>query len=181
MNRYAKDAIYGLIGGAAGTWVVGRMMSSISKLQSRKDRELEAGLIQEPPTEKLARRISEEIFGWELSNDEKTRWGNVVSWTYGTVWGGVYGILRRRSPSVSVIAGLPFGVSFGVLGNAVLLPAAKLTPPAHRFPLSSPRRGIASHWGYAATAEGVCRLLEFIESRIAAPEPRTNAELRRVS
>ncbi len=88
---------------------------------------------------------------------------------------------RKRFPVVSRAGGLPFGVSFGLFGNAVLLPATKLTPPAHEFPMSSQVRGLVSHYVYAATAEGVCELIEGVERTIAPPQLRTNPELRRVS
>jgi hypothetical protein len=181
MKSQMKDVVFGLIGGIAGTFVVGHAMSAISSLQSEKDRRREARLLQGQPTEKLAKKVAEGVLDRKLSPQEKVEWGKAVHWTYGTVWGGLYGVLRRRFPGMARAGGLPFGVSLGLFGNALLLPAAGLTPPAFEFPLSSHVRGTLSHYAYGATVEGACRVLELLEGRIVKRRPRTNTVLRRVS
>jgi uncharacterized membrane protein YagU involved in acid resistance len=180
MNRTVKDGLFGLVGGIAGTVVIGQVMSALARLESDRDKKKVQRLVPEPPTEKLARKISENVFGIELSRQRKSTLGQVVQWSYGIFWGGVYGVLRRRVPAASWGAGLPFGVAFGLMGPAVLLPAMGLTPPATKFPASEHIRGLVSHYAYAATAEGVCELCEKIERSVSG-EQLTNAELRSVS
>src|SRR5437660_3360437 len=108
MNRYIKDALFGAIGGLAGTFVIGKVMGAISQLQSEADKKREKALMPEPPTEKLAWRLSENI-GVELDPSKKATMGQAVQWGYGIFWGGVYGILRNQAPAISWGGGLPFG------------------------------------------------------------------------
>src|ERR1051326_7124323 len=96
MNRTTKDLLFGLIGGVAGTVVIGPVMSALSKLQSEKDKKMEERLVPEQPTEKLARKVAEGVLSTELGGEKKKTLGRVVYWGYGIVWGGVYGLLRRR-------------------------------------------------------------------------------------
>ena len=181
MNRILKDVLYGVIGGVAGTVVIGGAMKTLSNLQSEEDKKREHELVPEQPTEKLARKVSENLLGIEMSREAKSVMGQVVYWGYGIFWGGVYGLLRKRVPLTAWGAGLPFGIGFALIGPAVMLPALDLTPPATRFPLSAHARGLISHYAYAATVEGVCRACEAVEKKITVEEPRTNVDLRRAS
>jgi uncharacterized membrane protein YagU involved in acid resistance len=156
-------------------------MSGLSKFQPKADLNLEKALVQEQPTEKLAREISREVFGVKLSREQKAALGRAIHWSYGIFWGGAYGVLRRRLRGASWGAGLPFGVAFSLFGNALMLPMMKLTPPARKFPLSSQLRGVASHYAYAATIDCVCNTLERVERRVSSRSLNTKPELRRVS
>jgi uncharacterized membrane protein YagU involved in acid resistance len=181
MNKILKDVLYGFVGGAAGTLVIGEAMKSISKLQSEEDKRREQELLPEQPTEKLARKVSESVIGVQMSPDTKAAMGRVVYWGYGIFWGGVYGLLRKRVPVMAWGAGLPFGIAFGLIGPAVMLPGLNLTPPPTQFPVSAHARGLISHYAYAATAEAVCRICDAVDEKITTEEPLTNVELRRVS
>src|SRR5262245_4077066 len=181
MNRTIKDALFGVIGGITGTAVIIQVMGALSKLQSKEDKQKEKDLLPEQPTEKLARQISEDVLGIDLNKEQKMRMGRLIQWGYGALWGGVYGLLRKRAPSMARAGGLPFGVAFGLVGPAIMLPTLGLTPPATRLHVSVHIRGLVSHYAYAATLDGVCRLCEGIEKALTRAEPRTNPELRRVS
>jgi hypothetical protein len=179
MNRFMKDALYGAIGGVAGTLVIGKVMGAFTKAQSKEDQNLEKALVHEDPKERLARRVSRKVFGKKLSPKQKAIMGQVVHWGYGTFWGAVYGVLRRRSRAASMAGGLPFGVGFALFGEALMLPLMKLTPPARKFPMSSHVRGILSHYAYAGTVDCVSRTIDKIVEKSA--QAKTNTDLRRVS
>jgi uncharacterized membrane protein YagU involved in acid resistance len=181
MNRTIKDAFFGVIGGIAGTAVINQVMAALSELDTRGNRSREQQLVPEPPTEKLARRVARRAFGMEVSDEQKARMGQLLQWGYGVFWGGVYGVLRRRIPTITRGAALPFGVGFGLFGPAILLPLMDLTPPPTEFPITSHARNLLSHYAYAATVEGVCRLCEKVDQKVAGEHPRTKPELRRVS
>jgi uncharacterized membrane protein YagU involved in acid resistance len=180
MNRYIKDALFGAIAGAAGTFVITKAMGALSQIQSDADKKREHDLIPEPPTEKLARRVSATV-GIELDSSTKTSMGKAVQWGYGIFWGAAYGVLRRRFPQISWAGGLPFGVGLGLVGNGVLLPLMDLTPPAHHFPISAHARSILSHYAYGTAVEGVCLACDEIEHAVSRQPLRTKAELRQTS
>ena len=183
-SHVLKQALFGAIGGAAGTFVLGKVMGLGSKLQSAEDQWIERELKREPPTEALARRAARAGLGVELSRQEKHQLGEAVHWGYGVTWGAIYGMLRTRLPVSSKMGGLPFGVAFGFLGSGVLLPLFKLTPPATEFPVSSHLNGLVSHYAYTATVEGVCSGLEAIDHAVAGRRSKarlTKAEMREVA
>ena len=173
MNRRLKNAVFGLIGGAAGTFAIGQAMAGLKKFQSREDKSLEKRLTPGQPTDVLAERI--------VSEDKKTAMSQAIHWGYGILWGGVYGVLRQEYPAVAKAFGLPFGVAFTAFGEGLMLPSMGLSAPAHKYPASTWVRDVTAHWVYTATTEGMCRLLETVERAVTAPPMRTNAELRRIS
>src|SRR5579883_333452 len=167
MNRFIKDAIFGAIGGVAGTFVIKKTMELVSELQSQEDKEIEKRLMKELPHEKLARVIVEYGLGIEITDETKFTLGTVVQWGYGISWGAAYGILRKEFPQVAKAGGLPFGVGLALLGPAVLLPLFNLSPGAHRLPLSAHARGLVSHYAYAAAVQGVCEIGDALEESVA--------------
>jgi hypothetical protein len=173
MNRRLKNALFGLIGGAAGTFVIGQAIARLKKFQSNEDKSIEKRLTPEPPTDVLAERIVDE--------DLKPAVSQAIHWGYGIFWGGVYGVLREEYPAVAKALGLPFAVAFTSFGEGLMLPAMELSAPAHKYPTSTLVRDVVAHWAYAATTDGVCRLLQAIERAVVSPPMRTKPELRRVS
>src|SRR6185295_11659665 len=117
----------------------------------------------------------------KISKKKKAQLAQVIHWSYGAFWGGVYGLLRKRAPVSSWGMGLPYGISFALFGEALMLPLMGLTPPASKFPASAHARGLVSHYAYAATVEGVCKLSDKIEEKATGVPKRTKGELRRVS
>src|SRR5436305_7476590 len=96
-KKIIKDALFGAIGGIAGTFVIGKAMGLISRFQSEHDKWIERELVKEQPTEGLARRVAGSV-GVDLSKGEKQIMGQAVYWGYGIVWGAIYGVLRNRVP-----------------------------------------------------------------------------------
>jgi uncharacterized membrane protein YagU involved in acid resistance len=181
MNRIIKDAIFGALGGVAGTFVLAQAMKALSKIQPEEDKKLEERLIPEPPPEKLVKTILEDALGLEIRDDTKTQLGKAVQWGYGISWGTAYGVMRHRFPGLATAAGLPFGVGLTLMGWTVLLPAFNLAPAPHKLPVSAHVRGLVSHYGYAAAVEGTCELCELIDRAITSEPAKTKTELRRVS
>jgi hypothetical protein len=181
MNRFIKDAIFGAIGGIAGTFVIGRVMGVMGELQSEEDKKLEEQLIVEQPTEKLARIIVQDGLGIEIEEETKSTLGKVCSGGMGSggapltaFCGGSIQLLRKPG-------GLPFGIGLSLLGWTALLPLFHLAPAPHKLPLSAHARGLVSHYAYAAAVEGVCEVCEAVDRAVEGIPARTKAELRLVS
>jgi uncharacterized membrane protein YagU involved in acid resistance len=181
MNKLIKDAIFGAIGGVAGTLIIGQAMKILAKLQPEEDKKLEQRLIQEPPTEKLVKMIVEDGLGVEIPGETRTKLGQAVQLGYGISWGAIYGVMRNRYPAIATAGGLPFGVGLSLLGWTVLLPMFNLTPAPHKLPASTHLTGLVSHYAYAAAVEGTCELCEAIERAVTTEPALTKTELRRVS
>src|SRR5689334_1031010 len=99
MNKLVKDALFGVVGGIAGTFVLDQVMGALSKTKSEEEKDEQQRLVPEPPTEKLARKVSEKM-NVDLEEDNKAMWGQVVHWGYGAFWGGVYGVVRNQFPEL---------------------------------------------------------------------------------
>src|SRR5689334_16013318 len=97
-NKVFKDALFGAIGGVAGTFVIGKVKGLLSGLQSDRDKWLERELIKEPPTEALVSQTTQAL-GTGVTKERKQQLGEVVRWGYGIAWGAVYGVLRNRLPA----------------------------------------------------------------------------------
>jgi uncharacterized membrane protein YagU involved in acid resistance len=173
MNRRLKNAVFGLIGGAVGTFVIDQAIAGLKKFQSSEDKNLEKRLTPKQPTDALAERI--------VGEDKEDLVSQAIHWGYGIFWGGVYGVLRDEYPTVAKAFGLPFAAAFTAFGEGLLLPSAGLSAPAHKYPASTLMRDVTAHWAYTATTEGMCLLLDKADRALAAPPKRTNTELRRVS
>src|SRR5215831_13492533 len=141
-KKVIRGVLFGAVGGAAGTFVLGKAMGFLSRLQSNRDKWIERELVREEPTQALARRVAQGGFGIELTTEQKQQLGKAVQYGYGMFWGAIYGVLRNKLPASSKAAGLPFGVGVGLIGPAVLLPLMDLYPPATEFPVSSHLRGL---------------------------------------
>jgi putative membrane protein len=175
MNRkLLKDALFGAIGGVAGTYVLGKTVRLLSRFQSNRDKWIERELVREEPTAALTRRVAKTAWGKDLGQDQAKQLGNAVHWGYGIFFGSLYGVLRNRLPAMSTGAGLPFGVALDVFGEGMLLPIFKLSPPATQFPVSTHLRDMTAHYAYTATAECVCATL----SAVTEPKRRTERGLR---
>jgi len=181
MNKLVKDALFGAIGGLAGTVVIGQVMSAIYKLQPEKDKKLEQSLMPEQPPHKLVRTLIEDGLGVEITDESKSTLAKAVQFGYGIGWGAAYGVLREEIPAIAKAGGLPFGVALTLLGWGALLPLFKLSPAPHKLPLSAHARGLVSHYAYAATVEGVCEVCEAIDRAVAEKPQTIERELRRVA
>ncbi|HXG93028.1 MAG TPA: DUF1440 domain-containing protein [Blastocatellia bacterium] len=158
-NGLLKDIAYGMIGGAIGTLVLERVANLMYKFESEEKKKKEEHLRKEVPPEALARRISEDVLGIEISSETKSKLGQAIHWGTGIAFGGLYGVLHDRVPTLSKAAGLPFGAAFSLVVDEGLNTALKITPPPQEFPIDAHVRGLVAHLAYAASADGVFHLL----------------------
>src|SRR5262245_39993344 len=92
-SKVIKDVLFGAIAGLAGTVVIGKTMGLLSRLQNDRDKWVERELVREQPTTAFAKRVAENGFGVDLSEDRAHQLGQAVRWGYGIFWGSVYGVL----------------------------------------------------------------------------------------
>ena len=107
----------------------------------------------EPATEKAAEKISRGFLGRELDGKEKSVAGQFMHYGFGTAVGGAYGVLNEYVPGVSQGGGLPFGAGLMILSDELAVPAAGLSAPPHRKPLSTHLYGLAAHLVYGLSCE----------------------------
>ncbi|MCA1593360.1 MAG: DUF1440 domain-containing protein [Acidobacteria bacterium] len=146
------DALFGLVAGAVATFIMDKVSGYLYELEDEQTRRYEENLRgNEYPPEVLAEKISETVAGVELSKEQKQKYGNYVHWSYGIMWGGLYGALRGRVLLVDVADGVGFGTGLWLIGDEVMMPLMGLSPPSTEFPWQNHARSFANHAAYGAT------------------------------
>jgi len=108
----------------------------------------------EGPAGLFAAKIASGLFGRDLATRTR-QWGRVVHFTYGTLWGVIYGILqtdRRRRPA---LAGVSHGLFVWAFGPALLVPAMKIMPAPSQARREENVFVIAAHLVYGVTVATV--------------------------
>jgi len=169
-NHLWKGLAAGLAGGLVASWVMNQFQAAWSKAaegfekphgaqsmqpsEGEEPGQLPAQKEQEDDaTVKVARAISEGIFGHELEEREKREAGAAVHYAFGTLTGGFYGAFAEYVPEVTVGAGLPFGAAFWLVGDETVVPLLGLSKGPEEYPLSTHAYALASHLVYGLTAE----------------------------
>jgi hypothetical protein len=172
----ARGLIAGLTAGLAATWVMTHMQSAMSAAAESMEPEPEPepdvetadaepadGSADEPATTKAASAVSERVFDHRLTDAEKRIASPAVHYGFGTLAGGLYGLLAERSPVFATGAGLGFGTALWLGADEVGVPLAGLSDPPQDVPASTHARSLAAHLVYGLTAEvirrGVRRML----------------------
>nr|WP_254360457.1 DUF1440 domain-containing protein [Corallococcus exiguus] len=94
-----------------------------------------------------------------MEGERKKQAGNVVHWSYGTLWGAVHGALHERVPLTGKLFGVGFGLGLFLIGDELAVPLLRLAPPPQKVPAKSHLSALAAHIVYGTTAEGTYRLV----------------------
>ena len=114
----------GLIGGIAGSFVMGQFVHLWTRLTPSRLEEEGA-----ESTTKAASAVSESIFHHRLKEQEKSKASAAVHFAFGSSMGAFYGAAAAMEPRVSAALGVPFGASLYVGAHAVAVPALGLSKP----------------------------------------------------
>jgi hypothetical protein len=147
------DAIGGMVAGAVATWLMGKATTALyqreSKRARRREDEARGGkTAYGVAAEKIARLANR-----QLSDEQRSRYGNDIHWALGITAGGIYGLLRPRVSAASAGRGLIFGSTFFLLMDELVTPAIGLTPGPRAFPWQTHARGLAGHLVYGMVAD----------------------------
>jgi hypothetical protein len=95
----------------------------------------------------VGKRLYEAFFQRELSPQWAALTNNVMHWSYGMGWGGVYGILAGSSRGPYILSGVPFAAL--VWGSSyVILPAAGVYRPIWEYDLPTLWQDFSAHLVY---------------------------------
>ena len=114
---------------------------------------------EEPPTEKLAHKISRGIMRRELSPGGKHLGGQVVHYGYGTAMGAIYGGLAEVAPPVTAGLGMPAATVLWAVSDEMALPALRLSKRPREYSLSQHAMFLGTHLIYGFTTELIRRTL----------------------
>jgi hypothetical protein len=78
---------------------------------------------------KVAKRVSEGVFGHEVPAERIPLLTHGMHWGYGTGWGGVYGLAQGSLPPSTLRPGLLFGSTVWAMSYVQLVPMGLYEPP----------------------------------------------------
>ena len=140
----------GAVGGAVATLLMQKSMPLAKKLPAR----LQPQMPKEDPGHFMV-KTAERAVG-PLSPKVHSGAAQGLHWAYGISWplglAELSGALGLRTVGKTIAAGAVLGAVCWLAGYEGWLPAAGLTPPAHRVPMAKNASGLASHVAYGAIA-----------------------------
>ncbi|MEX2586686.1 MAG: hypothetical protein WD602_01655 [Actinomycetota bacterium] len=154
----------GLVAGAAGTAVMDLVWYSRYRRGGGKDGfvdwEFSGGIDsweEAPAPAQVAKRVTEGFLQKEVPVDRAPMMNNAVHWSYGMLWGALYGIAAgslRKAPAT-------YGLILGPIvwsGAYAILPLAKLYEPMWRYDAKTLAKDLSAHVAYGVGTAGAFRL-----------------------
>ena len=156
-----KGAVAGLVGGLVASYVMNEYQALVTKLTE--GNKVPGAQSDDPATVVVGQKISEKLFGHELTTREKKAADPIVHYATGAISGMFYGIVAEKAPRSSFGIGLPFGTSVWAIIDEVMVPALGLSKSSLEYPLSNHAYALSSHLVYGLTTDivrkGVRKLL----------------------
>ena len=115
----------------------------------------------EMPTHTVARRFVEGLMARDLSPDAKALGGQVVHYAFGSLWGGLYGILGETFPGLRTPVGMAlYGTAVWGIGDNFILPAFQLSGWPTAYPAKNHVYAWTAHLAYGAALWGSYEAIE---------------------
>jgi uncharacterized membrane protein YagU involved in acid resistance len=164
-----RDIAMGLVAGAVATFVMDQVSTWDYTLEDPKVKEAEEKMRGgEYPPEVLAKRVAEATTGSVPNKEAIEKLAMGIHWGYGILWGGLFGVLRNRVPVIGSAAGLTYGTGLWLIGDELMMPLLKLSPPSSDFPWQNHTRAFTNHVAYGTTLwvtmEALSRLADSVTS-----------------
>jgi hypothetical protein len=155
-----RDLVRGAIAGAAATWVMDQVTTSMYNGQPREvtAREEAARPNGRSSVGNMVARL-EEATGFELDEDLRATAEQAIHYALGAVPGAIYVALRRHLPFVGVGGGLVYGAVLFLVNDEWLNPTLGLSAPASAYPLEAHERGLVGHLVLGAATDSISKIL----------------------
>ena len=108
---------------------------------------------EEPATLKVSRRIGKRVLHRDLDDSSAQLASEAVHYGYGTLMGGVYGVLAELFPKTATASGAPYGAVLFALGDEVAVPALGLSKRPSEYPLASHAQALGAHLVYGTALD----------------------------
>ena len=164
-----RSLIAGALGGLAGAFVMNQVQAlwsaaekKVEEAEEPKDsrqgeEEKQTEQQGEDATVKTAEFISENVFGHDLTEQEKKWAGPAVHYGFGASMGALYGALANGSALASAGRGTAFATALWLGGDEIAVPALGLGGSPLESPLSSHVKALAAHLVYGVVTDLVWR------------------------
>lgn len=141
----ARTLVKGAVAGAAATWVMERVTTTLYRRESKEARQEEERARQGELSSSVAARKMASSVGVSLDEDAQKKLGNALHWGLGIGAGTAYAAMRERIAGLDCGRGIGFGTAFFLLMDEGVNTALGFTPPPKAFPWQAHARGLAAH------------------------------------
>ncbi len=158
----------GLVSGAVGTAFMTLAQELSAKLASSGESDQDGAHDEQRPQDpweqasvpaKVARRISEGVFGQEVSPERIPLLTHGMHWAYGTGWGTVYGLVQGTLHAPTVRHGVVFGAGVWAMSYVQLVPMRLYEPP-WKYPVKDVALELGYHLAYGTGVACAFRALD---------------------
>lgn len=161
----------GVVAGLIGTGLMTIAQELSAKLQSSgEDREQGENSTQQDQGEqdpwqqasapaKVAKRISEGVFGHDVPAERIPLLTHAMHWSYGTGWGAVYGLAQGSLHAPTLRHGVVFGSAVWAMSYVQLVPMG-LYQPAWKYPPKDIAMEVGYHLVYGLGVASAFRALD---------------------
>jgi hypothetical protein len=112
-----------------------------------------------PAPAQVGKRLIEGVLGWRVPSQAIPALTQVMHWSYGTLWGGVYAVGRDLTGRRAQLPGPVFGLGVWAASYVQLVPLGIYKPP-WKYPLGSLADEIGFHLTYGTTVALTYALLD---------------------
>jgi hypothetical protein len=110
-------------------------------------------------TKRLATAVSRRVFQHEISDTERAIAAQVIPLGFGTLVGGLYGLLAEHLGVVTLGHGAAYGAAVWLGAEEIALPALGLTKPPTHTKWSAHATGLAGHLVYGLALDASRRII----------------------
>jgi putative membrane protein len=147
----------GFLAGALGGIVASFAMSQFHALLQ--NAETSSSQNKEDSTVKAASAVSQGLFRYELTPQQKKIAGPAVHYGFGCSMAAIYGAVVEVAPVARVGWGMGFGATVWLGAHVITVPALGLSEPITQSTPASEGAELGAHLVYGVVAESVRRLI----------------------
>jgi hypothetical protein len=141
-DSWIARGLTGVAAGAAGTALMGVYWKALASMRPKPNRSSE-----EPTTNKVAADAMERA-GLKPSTQARKVGGQVVHWSYGTLWGGVAGLSHATPVKLDAFFGQPFGFALWGAGDLWMLYKLGYARHPREYPVRTYFQSAGAHAAY---------------------------------
>jgi hypothetical protein len=160
-----RALVGGLVAGAMASFVQALFFKATARVMPAQPEgafvPVEPAQHGEMATHTVARRFVEGMMSRELTPDSKALAGQIVHYAFGSLWGGLYGILGETYPGLRTPVGMiAYSTAVWGVGDNLVLPAFQLSAWPQAYPAKNHAYAWAAHVAYGAALWGSYEAIE---------------------
>lgn len=176
-NRIIKFSVIGAAAGLASTFIMTKFQAGAGELESalrkkesegenKQKNKKEQSEKSDPATVKLANKISRNVAGHKIKEENKETAGSIVHYGFGTSVGALFGLLNLYLPQKKIASGLLYGVGVWAIADNVLVPLMGLSKGPLKQSFKTQAYALTSHLVYGGALSTLLKQEQKLEQTL---------------